>query len=238
MKKNNMMRLASGLLVAALISTSTISGTFAKYVTEESSSDTARVAEFGVRITANGQTFKDKYEGIEANWSGKNTVDGEGENVVAPGTKGEMVKMSLTGQPEVAVRVNYDLTTFDLTDWTLYDGTTEYCPVIFTVNGETYGTSDTAATNKYDTVAQLQEAITTAVEDYSKEYAPNTDLSGASDDSLAIGWEWPFSVDKEHDIKDTILGDKAAGIAEDGTAMEKSPAEIDIAITTTVTQID
>ena len=238
MKKNNMMRLASGLLVAVLISTSTISGTFAKYVTEESSSDTARVAEFGVRITANGQTFTDKYEGIEANWSGKNTVDGEGENVVAPGTKGNMVKMSLTGKPEVAVRVSYDLTTFDLTDWTLYDGTTEYCPVIFAINNETYGTNDTSATNKFDTVGQLQEAITSAVEDYTKEYEPNTDLTGVGDDSLAIGWEWPFSVDKDHDIKDTILGDKAAGIAQDGASMEKAPAEIDIAITTTVTQID
>ena len=238
MKKNNMMRLASGLLVAVLISTSTISGTFAKYVTEESSSDTARVAEFGVRITANGQTFTDKYEGIEASWSGKNTVDGEGENVVAPGTKGDMVKMSLTGKPEVAVRVSYDLTTFDLTDWTLYDGTTEYCPVIFTINNESYGTNDTSATNKFDTVAQLQEAITSAVEDYTKEYEPNTDLTGVGDDSLAIGWEWPFSVDKDHDIKDTILGDKAAGIAQDGASMEKAPAEIDIAITTTVTQID
>ena len=238
MKKNNMMRLASGLMVAVLISTSTISGTFAKYVSEGSSQDTARVAEFGVRITANGQTFTDKHEGIEANWSGKNTVDGEGENVIAPGTKGDMVKMTLTGQPEVAVRVTYDLTTFDLTDWTLYDGTTEYCPVIFTVNNETFGTNDTSATNKFSTVTELKEAITTAVEDYSKEYVPNTDLSGVGEDSLAISWEWPFSVDKDHDLKDTILGDKAAGIAEDGTIMEKTPAEIDITITTTVTQID
>lgn len=238
MKKNKMMRLASGLLVAVLISTSTISGTFAKYVTEESSTDTARVAEFGVRITANGQTFTDKHEGIEANWTGKNTVDGEGENVVAPGTKGDMVKMSLTGKPEVAVRVTYDLTTFDLTDWTLYDGTTEYCPVIFTINGDTFGTNDTTATNKFDTVAQLQEAILSAVNGYSKEYAPNTDLTGVGDDSLAISWEWPFSVDRDHDIKDTILGDKAAGLTEDGTSTEKTPAEIDIAITTTVTQIN
>lgn len=238
MKKNNMMRLASGLLVAVLISTSTISGTFAKYVTEDSSTDTARVAEFGVRITANGQIFTDTHEGIEANWSGKNTVDGQGENVVAPGTSGDMVKMTLTGQPEVAVRVTYDLTTFDLTDWTLYDGNTEYCPIIFSVNNETYGTNDTSATNKFSTVSELKDAITSAVEDYSKEYEPNTDLSGVGDDSLAISWEWPFSVDKDHDIKDTILGDKAAGINQDGTLIEKAPAGIDIGITTTVTQID
>ena len=52
MKKNKMMRLASGLLVAVLITTSTISGTFAKYVTTADAKDEARVAKFGVVITA------------------------------------------------------------------------------------------------------------------------------------------------------------------------------------------
>ena len=47
-----MMRVASALLVAVLLSTCAISGTFAKYVTEGSGSDTARVAKFGVTVTA------------------------------------------------------------------------------------------------------------------------------------------------------------------------------------------
>ena len=59
MRKNKMMRTASGLLVATLLTTSVISGTFAKYTTEETGSDSARVAKFGVEITARGTMFAD-----------------------------------------------------------------------------------------------------------------------------------------------------------------------------------
>lgn len=235
MKKSKSMRFASVLLVMTLLSTCMISGTFAKYVTSESASDTARVAEFGVRITANGETFKETYKGIETGWTSKNTVDGETDKVVAPGTEGEMVKMTLTGKPEVAVRVNYEATTFELTNWTLYDGTTEYCPVVFTIADKTYGTNDTSATNKSATVDELETAIKGAIAAYSKEYEPNVDLSGKGADSLAISWEWAFN---GNDVKDTILGDKAAGVAADGSAMAATPAEISITIKTTVTQID
>ena len=51
MKKNTMMRLASVLLIAVLMSTCAISGTFAKYVTSDSSSDSARVARWGFNGT-------------------------------------------------------------------------------------------------------------------------------------------------------------------------------------------
>ena len=47
MKKNRMMRLASILLVCVLLTTSVISGTFAKYTTSVSSEDKARVAYWG-----------------------------------------------------------------------------------------------------------------------------------------------------------------------------------------------
>lgn len=235
MKKNIMMRVASTLLIAVLLTTCAIAGTFAKYVTSASGSDTARVAEFGVRITANGQMFNKTYKGLGASWSSKNTVDGELENVVAPGTSGEMVKMTLTGKPEVAVRVSYEATDFELDNWTLYDGTTEYCPIVFAINGVTYGTNDTGATNKYATVAALKTAIIEAIEGHSKEYAPNTDLTGKDADALAISWAWAFA---GNDTNDTILGDKAAGIAADGSAMAKTPATISITVVTTVTQID
>ena len=47
MKKNRMMRLASILLVCVLLTTSVISGTFAKYTTSANSEDKARVAKWG-----------------------------------------------------------------------------------------------------------------------------------------------------------------------------------------------
>ena len=61
MKKNRMMRLASVLLVLTLLSTSVISGTFAKYVTSDQASDTARVAKFGVVVSASGSLFGTDY---------------------------------------------------------------------------------------------------------------------------------------------------------------------------------
>ena len=49
--KNRFLRLASGLFVLCLITTSVISGTYAKYVTGDNGNDTARVAKWGVEIS-------------------------------------------------------------------------------------------------------------------------------------------------------------------------------------------
>ncbi|MCH5316008.1 MAG: hypothetical protein J1E81_08840 [Eubacterium sp.] len=124
MKKNKMMRIASVLLVAVLLSTSIISGTFAKYVTEGSASDSARVAKFGVTVAATGSLFDKTYKTTE-NTPGGSTLD---ENftepntaalsvestadVVAPGTKNtDGLTFSVTGTPEVDVNVKLDFTT-------------------------------------------------------------------------------------------------------------------------------
>ena len=48
MKKNVMMRVASALLVAVLMTTCAISGTFAKYTSSKTDSDSARVAVWGL----------------------------------------------------------------------------------------------------------------------------------------------------------------------------------------------
>lgn len=111
MKKNTMMRLASFLLIAVLITTSAISGTYAKYVTSDSASDTARVAEWGVEVAITGTLFGDKYAKTEAETVGDkitanaeiSTVNGAGDKVVAPGTKNlEGMTFKVTGIPEVS----------------------------------------------------------------------------------------------------------------------------------------
>ena len=97
MKKNKMMRIASVLLVAVLLSTCAISGTFAKYVTSDSGSDTARVAKWGVEISLADDlgAFLPKYETDETGtgaYVGTHTVAclNDAEDLVAPGTKGSM----------------------------------------------------------------------------------------------------------------------------------------------------
>lgn len=118
MKKNKMMRAASGLLVATLLTTSVISGTFAKYVTSDSASDTARVAKWGVVATVSGDLFGATYSAV-ANGNSiitHSTNDGtvsSGVNasdfVVAPGTKNDTgMKISVSGTPEVATKVTID----------------------------------------------------------------------------------------------------------------------------------
>ena len=64
MKKNRMMRAASALLVAVLMTTCTISGTFAKYTTSATGSDAARVANWGFEsdgVLALEDLFTDNY---------------------------------------------------------------------------------------------------------------------------------------------------------------------------------
>ena len=118
MKKNRMMRLASILLVCVLLTTSVISGTFAKYTTTASGNDSARVAKWGVDVKVNSaeSLFSTQYNTHETT-AKKNTsnediaitvkadsANGAGD-VVAPGTNG-VFTFSITGTPEVATSVN------------------------------------------------------------------------------------------------------------------------------------
>ena len=144
MKKNVMMRLASFLLVAVLISTSAISGTYAKYVTSEQGSDSARVAKWGVKVDVEGSTFANAYATDDKTLNadaqsriGVNSVVSSGSvDVVAPGTKGDMAAIAISGKPEVAVDVSY-VGVFDIEGWVDGDGN-YYCPLIITVDENGY----------------------------------------------------------------------------------------------------
>lgn len=128
MKKNKMMRLASWLLVLTLLTTCIISGTFAKYVTSDDAEDTARVAKWGVTTTISGALFGEHYNKlseeeksnqISADYTG--SVDGctqigadkdddeRGNNIVAPGTKSDAMKISISGRPEVSGKIDVEV---------------------------------------------------------------------------------------------------------------------------------
>ena len=215
MKKTKFMRAALLLLVLTLITSCFVGGTFAKYTTSANGSDTARVAKWGVTVAPEGATFKNMYD----NDTSATVVGESSAKVVAPGTKGDMVKMTLTGTPEVAVRVSYE-GKVELTGWTVTSGF--YCPLIIKINGTVVDTS------KATDASSFAGAINNAIKGYSNDYAAGTDLSGKGADSLAITWEWPFSTDG-NDAKDTELGDAAA---------KNNASKITIAVATTVTQID
>ncbi len=218
MRKNKTMRFASMLLVLTLLSTSVISGTFAKYVTSDSATDTARVAKWGVTVEAIGTTFATSHTEDGAAVA---TVSSS-EKVVAPGTDGALAAVKLGGTPEVSTEVTY-VATVDLGDnWVDASGN-YYCPIVVKLNG--------VAVTAGSTAAEYEANIKDAIDAKSNGYAAGYDLSTATDD-IKLTWEWPYSTTAENDVKDTYLGDQAA------LATDPKPATISIEIATTVTQVD
>lgn len=258
MKKNVMMRIASFLLVAVLISTSAISGTYAKYVTTASGSESARVAEWGVQVGVKG--FDSVNDGLFTKTYAKDsettiatTVEAE-DKVVAPGTKNnDPIELTLTGTPEVAVMVEVKVTDKNgndpvdvflpagtYTDWTeSVDGAytkdftaAEYHPVVFKL----IDNASPAVPLVEGTLAQIE----TYLESKNGEYEPNTDLSklfaanGSGKYTLTWAWDFDDNGAGTYDKEDTLLGNIAAGI----DTVDGASVAIDFAISITVTQVD
>ena len=230
MKKNKTMRAGALLLALTLVTSCFVGGTWAKYTTSGSGSDTARVAKFGVTVTGTGNMFAETYNSETAGFTGV-TVSSE-TKVVAPGTKGDMAAISITGTPEVAVQVTYEATEFDLGDkWMAKkDGDTAesfYCPLEITVKS-TAGTTVLKGTDtSYNSVDDFETAVKNAIAGYSKTYGPGINLADKASENLTVSWAWAF--DTNDDVKDTYLGDQAA---------TNNAANIKLTVKTTVTQID
>ena len=213
MKKNKMMRIASVLLVAVLLTTCAISGTFAKYVTTASGTDTARVAKWGVDIDiVSGSGFSNQYKTHDSAYTGTVSVKSvDDANVVAPGTSSEDVDgdvtFTISGKPEVAVKVDivFDakneikLAAGDYLDYTTANSDTdtftlasEYYPVKFTL------TKDGAAVVTDGTLSDVETALNADT----AYYAPNQDLAV----TYVLTWKWAIS---ENDKADTYLGNEA-----------------------------
>ena len=231
MKKNVMMRVASALLVAVLMTTCAISGTFAKYTTGADADDTARVAKWGVTATVTGEAFAKEYAADDQNTELTVTVSSSTEDkLVAPGTEGTFTGVALTGTPEVAVQIE-KTATITVSGWMIDDDKNDqtadvfYCPLVFVINGNTI----TGST--YSSAADLQTAIKNAIEAANDEYAPKTNLANITGMNGDYTWSWDFDDNGAgtNDAKDTILGDM---VANGGTATITIDVEVE------VTQID
>ena len=164
MKKNRMMRLASGLLVAVLATTSVISGTYAKYTTQDSANDSARVAKWGVELQVAGDLYSENYaSGVAttANVAQVGVTDAtvatmaSGKNLVAPGTKNDNgLKFSLNGQPEVSGTIS---ATIAYENIYLVAGTYGVMVEYGTVSNETY--------NSLMSVADVDAGLYTKADD-------------------------------------------------------------------------
>lgn len=229
MKKNKIMRIAAGLLVAVILTTCAISGTFAKYVKSGSGSDTARVAKFGVTVTGTADTFKETYakDDTSAALTGDTVVSTE--DVVAPGTSGNMAAFTLSGTPEVAVNVAFKGTLDIDANWK-DSSDAYYCPIEITVGDTGRTSSTTFKGTDYASADLFEAAVNAEIAKFTKDYEAGTDLSSidVSANAPAISWKWDFDDSGlgTNDSKDTDLGNAAV------------PAEISLSVTATVTQID
>lgn len=180
MKKNRMMRLASILLVCVLLTTSVISGTFAKYTSSATATDTARVAKWDIKLNdtqmqyTNTFTF-DLFSTVIDTKDGNtetdiSTADG---SIIAPGTKGQM-SFELKNFSEVVAEyvVDYKITN------------NENIPVVFSLTG-----ADGTWKSNIDELD-----VTTPV---------NMPIGDA--DTITVYWMWAF---EGNDAKDTGLGIK------------------------------
>lgn len=223
MKRNTLLRASALLLVATLTTSCFVGGTFAKYVSEETGSDSARVAKWGVEVEVTGGGFHTTYSKDDTGSSvaADTVISSNEENVVAPGTKGTFGGVKITGEPEVAVDIK---TTADveLSGWNVGSGGEFYCPLVFTIgnttiNGLDYSESTSGGETSFENA--IKDAIEKAT---TQQLAARTNLSTVGED-VTYSWEWPFN---GNDEKDTALGD-----------LETAP-EISINVKTTVTQVD
>ena len=263
MKKNKMMRLASVLLVCVLLTTSVISGTFAKYVTSDSASDTARVAKFGVVVTASGSLYDKNYvyktagnTPAGAETTNLTVESSNTENLVAPGTQNDTgLTFSITGKPEVAVKLEVKLTDAagnpidvnddiylkangalpDMTtgDDVTFNNANDYYPVVFTLKKS--GDPVPVAEGKLADIA----AYMNGAEMNNALIAANTDL-GTAYGTYTLTWKWDFDASGvgTYDKQDTLLGDLAAGPISGLTEGTDYNLKSSVKVSITVTQVD
>lgn len=217
MKKNWTLKAAGILLALTLITSCFVGGTFAKYVTKAEGTDKARVARFGVVVSASdNNTFHTKYKtddtDIDTSKIEYSVSSSDTANLVAPGTKGDNVfHLGVSGTPEVAVKVsivfNWSKDVFlkqgnyqDRTK-TPYTGNftldANYTPVVFTLTK--MGEAAPVATGTLD-------VIKAEIEKLSGDYAPGTNLANEIG-TYTLSWAWAF---EGNDKADTLLGDLAA----------------------------
>ena len=188
MKKNTMMRVASALLIAVLLTTCAISGTFAKYISDASAQDDARVARWDIELNEKSinETFVfDLFATVnDSNDTAETDVATDANTtIIAPGTQGSF-DIKLLNKSEVTAKygIVYTVTNND------------NIPVKFSVdNGTTWkDTLDEVVADDEDT--KLAMGATTAT-------------------VITVQWKWDYEVGVDdaaiatNDAKDTAFGE-------------------------------
>ena len=207
--KNKFMRIAAVVLMLCLVTTCAISGTFAKYTTEASGEDTARVAYWGftgedadIALT---DLFKDTYS-----TDVKGAVD-----VIAPGTtnsatfKFEYTTKTGVTTPEVAYKLTVSTAGSDCD--TLIKNNPN---IIWKLDGTTVGGWDDLLV-AIKALAGNKTNGNTATDGVAT-YGPSETYLPDITETHTIAWEWFFDETTggsvNNDANDTIMGNNAADL--------------------------
>lgn len=199
MKKK--MTVLCGLLMAVVITAYSVSGTYAKYTSSMSTTDTARVARWSINVgdssTKTLDLFKDVY--------GDNKVVGtDGALVVAPGTSGSY-KFEFSGNTEVAYTLAATATITNNT--VVYDGDTTVSPIKFSIDGgTTWFEAADLANELSDAISGTYDAGEVTVNPITLQWKwayDLTDLATMTGITPTAGWDA-----NKFDLEDTLLGQK------------------------------
>ena len=211
MKKTNFLILIGILELLTVIIMITFEGTYAKYITTEKGSDSARVAHWNINTTNN---IKDLFAS-----SYTNVIDGtEEQGVIAPGTSGTYF-FTINGDVETSYTLSIVASGTDDVNGAI----NEYNPIKYSFTKPNTGNDkDKNPTITIDgmTFEELKKAIND-IDDGSQIHKAGT-LSG---DIYSIGWKWEKDGDNE---KDTLLGNLVS--TENKT--------INLSVDITATQVD
>lgn len=207
-KSKNGKRLAL-ILIALLLIVAVAFGayTYSKYVTEQSASGTATVADWGYEVSItqtsnNGNVFFQYYDktedGVEgATSSGDDTIVAktDADGVVAPGVEGS-IDFSLTGNAEVSAVVKILLAqTKDVSiSFTANGHQYTYSPVKFTLTDNNKATPDNTITG---TLKEVVARFATFVKDNqlassTGKIIPAGTLDTDLDYDFTLSWTWAF----------------------------------------------
>lgn len=201
-KKNYTMRIAAGVMTAALLSTCAISSTFAKYTSESTGTATARVAKWDILFgdeTTMSETFTfDLYSTLydtTANSAEADVKTGD-DAIIAPGTQGSFV-VKIANQSEVTAEYIIE---FSVTN-------TENIPLKFSMDGSTNWATDITTLNITDTGA--------------------VNLAMGNNGTYTVYWKWDYedTTDNDRDENDTNLG--TAGTATITVSAKVTATQVD-----------
>ena len=232
LKKFGVMRLAAVLLVVVLLTTTAISGTFAKYVSKEGYMEDARVAQFGITLGAGNPFFATSYLKAEANTAGSasdlradlSIVSNNGDKVLAPGSKGGAVDLKVEGTAEVNVKIAV-VSALKLENWEVNG--VFYCPIVFTIGDTKYCGLDYASAGEFIDVIvpAVEAALVGLIGGTELEVPANVEIANAG--TVTLTWEWAIDFDALNGIMGTTYVDGNALTAAGKAFADRLGATLD-----------